>query len=51
MKRLIRLRWPASRSPDFSVTRVGVEEGEFERTTAYKYRLRPKSVGRLLAAG
>ena len=36
---------------DFSATRVGVEEGDFERTTTYKYRLRPKPPGRLPAAG
>ena len=36
---------------DFSVTRVGVEEGDFERTTNYRYRLRPKPPGRLPAAG
>jgi hypothetical protein len=36
---------------DFSVSRVGVEEGDFERTTTYKYRLRPKPAGRLPAAG
>jgi transposase len=36
---------------EFSVTRVGVEEGDFKRTTAYKYRLRPKPAGRLPMAG
>ena len=36
---------------DFSVTRTGVEQGDFERTTTYKYRLRPKPAGRLPVAG
>jgi len=36
---------------DFSVTRTGVEQGAFERTTTYKYRLRPKPAGRLPVAG
>ena len=36
---------------NFSATRVGVEEGDFERTATYKYRLRPKPPGRLPAAG
>ena len=36
---------------DFSVIRVGVEEGNFKRTTTYQYRLRPKPAGRLPAAG
>ena len=35
---------------DFSVIRVGVEEGDFKRTTTYQYRLRPKPAGRLPAA-
>jgi len=35
---------------DFSVTRVGVEQGDFERTTTYKDRLRPKPAGRLPGA-
>ena len=36
---------------DFSVTRVGVEQGDFERTTTYRYRLRPKPASRLPATG
>ncbi len=36
---------------DFSLTRSGVEQGAFERTTTYKYRLRPKPAGRLPVAG
>jgi hypothetical protein len=35
----------------FSVPRTGVEQGDFERTTTYKYRLRPKPAGRLSVAG
>ena len=35
---------------DFSVSRVGVEQGDFERTTTYRYRLRPKPAGRLPSA-
>jgi hypothetical protein len=36
---------------DFSVTRTGLEQGAFERTITYKYRLRPKPAGRLPVAG
>jgi hypothetical protein len=36
---------------DFSVTRTGVEQGDFKRTTTYTYRLRPKPAGRLPVAG
>ena len=36
---------------DFSVTGAGVEQGNFKRTTTYKYRLRPKPAGRLSLAG
>jgi hypothetical protein len=36
---------------DFSVARVGVEQGDFERTTTYRYRLRPKPASRLPATG
>jgi len=35
---------------DFSATRAGVEQGDFQRTTVYEYRLRPKPAGRLPAA-
>ena len=35
---------------DFSVTRVGVEQGDFERITTYRYRLRPKTRRPLPAA-
>jgi transposase len=33
------------------VIRVGVEQGNFERTTTYRYRLRPKPASRLPATG
>jgi hypothetical protein len=35
----------------FSVTRTGIEQGDFKRTTTYSYRLRPKPGGRLPVAG
>jgi transposase len=36
---------------DFSVSRTGVEQGDFKRATTYSYRLRPKPPGRLPVAG
>ena len=36
---------------DFSVSRTGVEQGDFKRTTTYSYRLRPKPAGRLPVVG
>jgi transposase len=36
---------------DFSVTGAGVEQGNFKRTTTYKYWLRAKPAGRLPLAG
>jgi len=35
----------------FSVSGAGVEQGDFKRTTTYKYRLRPKPAGRLPVTG
>jgi hypothetical protein len=36
---------------DFSATRAGVEQGDFQRTTVYEYRLQPKPAGRLPTTG